>query len=57
MSTSIARHAIKEVTIIGGGLMGSGIAQVRLRAKLRQVMSIIMSMKSECGINNMEMPT
>lgn len=27
-STSIARAAIKNVTIVGGGLMGSGIAQV-----------------------------
>jgi len=27
-STSIAREAIKNVTVVGGGLMGSGIAQV-----------------------------
>ena len=27
-ATSTARNAIKHVTIIGGGLMGSGIAQV-----------------------------
>ncbi|KAF6024882.1 HADH [Bugula neritina] len=35
MSTSIARHAIKEVTIIGGGLMGSGIAQVTATAGMK----------------------
>lgn len=28
LSTTSARAAIKNVTIIGGGLMGSGIAQV-----------------------------
>ncbi|XP_018561855.1 hydroxyacyl-coenzyme A dehydrogenase, mitochondrial [Anoplophora glabripennis] len=28
MSTSASRNAIKNVTVIGGGLMGSGIAQV-----------------------------
>jgi len=27
-STSIARAAIQHVTVVGGGLMGSGIAQV-----------------------------
>ncbi len=27
-SSSASRHAIKNVTIIGGGLMGAGIAQV-----------------------------
>lgn len=27
-STSMAKYAIKNVTVIGGGLMGSGIAQV-----------------------------
>lgn len=30
LSTSTARNAIKNVTVIGGGLMGSGIAQVKL---------------------------
>lgn len=30
MSTSASRNAIKNVTVIGGGLMGSGIAQVNL---------------------------
>lgn len=28
LSTSSALNAIKNVTVIGGGLMGSGIAQV-----------------------------
>lgn len=28
LATSAARSAIKNVTVIGGGLMGSGIAQV-----------------------------
>lgn len=28
LSTSAVRGAIKNVTVIGGGLMGSGIAQV-----------------------------
>ena len=31
-STSSSRSALKNVTIIGCGLMGSGIAQVRLRS-------------------------
>ncbi|XP_057667108.1 probable 3-hydroxyacyl-CoA dehydrogenase B0272.3 [Diorhabda carinulata] len=31
-STNVAKHAIQNVTIIGGGLMGSGIAQVTAQA-------------------------
>ncbi|KAI4456970.1 3-hydroxyacyl-coa dehydrogenase c-terminal domain [Holotrichia oblita] len=31
-STSMAKNAIKNVTVIGGGLMGSGIAQVTAQA-------------------------
>ena len=30
LSTTASRLAVKDVTVIGGGLMGSGIAQVSL---------------------------
>lgn len=33
-STTGVRNVIKNVTVIGGGLMGSGIAQVRCNTKI-----------------------
>lgn len=32
-STTAAMNVIKNVTVVGGGLMGSGIAQVRFFCK------------------------
>lgn len=34
LSTTATRNAIKNVTVIGGGLMGSGIAQVKILCNL-----------------------
>jgi len=52
-STSIARNAIKNVTVIGGGLMGSGIAQVAAQSghnvNLVEVNSDLLK-KAEAGI-------
>lgn len=39
-SSSVVQNAIKNVTIIGGGLMGSGIAQVNFKSQITLLTSL-----------------